>query len=547
MALLALLAPDILILAAPLFLANLLSSFPLQYAGELHYSAPLVPYVVIGGALGLSRLIRLAQRALRRDFIVPGGERGTMYSVYVTLLVFVLLAALTWQAAAGYTPIGREYRRFAASPGSQITAHHELLARFAAQIPAGAPLSAAADLYPHLSHRELIYRFPWLGEAEYALVDVAGRTDMHPIEVRDAVNGLLAAGWGVTDAAGGYLLLAKEGGASEIPDAFNDFARAPDPKPQYPLDIIFGDGVRLIGYDLAHDLKWRTTQIRLYWEALEPMPEGTEISVQMLSPTGEVADDTALRPMPAEVWYPPERWRTGETVVMTTLPWYLPAEWAPVIGVRHDGEMLVPTISGGEAGVTADGRLQLPAWSWRDGRPEPMPEPSDIHPDDVSFMGADWSVALTGHATPETTAAGSRLPVNLRWQADGPADRDYTVFMQLRDAQDRTVAQADGTPTWFTPRRTDRWPDGGYATWDAHTFELPADLDPGAYRIVLGWYDLATGERLALTDGAGNAVGDEYVLGTVRVTRTGRSHRRSMLRNRARMLRFAGMSCDENP
>ena len=240
-ALLALLAPDILILAAPLFLANLLSSFPLQYAGELHYSAPLVPYVVIGGAMGLSRLIRLAQRASRGDFIVPASAQETMYKVYVTLLGFVLLAALTWQVAAGYTPVGREYRRFAASAGSQITAHHELLARFAAQIPDGAPLSAAADLYPHLSHRELIYRFPWLGEAEHALVDVSGRTDMHPIEVRDAVDSLLAAGWGVTDAADGYLLLAKEGGASGIPDAFNDFARAPDPKPQYPIDITFGD------------------------------------------------------------------------------------------------------------------------------------------------------------------------------------------------------------------------------------------------------------------------------------------------------------------
>ena len=277
--------------------------------------------------------------------------------------------------------------------------------------------------------------------------------------------------------------------------------------------------MRLIGYDLAHDLKWRTTQIRLYWEALEPLPGGTEISVQMLSPTGDVADDTALRPMPAEVWYPPEQWRTGETVVMTTLPWYLPAEWAPVIGVRHDEEMLIPTIRGGEAGVTADGRLQLPAWAWRDGRPEPMPEPPEIHPDDARFVGGGWSVELTGHATPETAAAGSRLPVNLRWQADGPADRDYTVFMQLRDAQDRTVAQADGTPTWFAPRRTDRWPAGGYSTWDAHAFDLPADLDPGAYRIVLGWYDLATGERLALADAAGNAVGDEFVLGTVRVTR----------------------------
>jgi hypothetical protein len=107
--------------------------------------------------------------------------------------------------------------------------------------------------------------------------------------------------------------------------------------------------------------------------------------------------------------------------------------------------------------------------------------------------------------------------VKLRWRADGPAPRDYTVFVQLRDAQGRTVASGDGTPTWFTPRRTDRWPAGGYTTWDAHTVELPASLPAGDYQIIAGWYDLETGTRLALLDAAGNAAGDEAVIGMVRV------------------------------
>ena len=46
---------------------------------------------------------------------------------------------------------------------------------------------------------------------------------------------------------------------------------------------------------------------------------------------------------------------------------------------------------------------------------------------------------------------------------------------------------------------------------------LPADLSPGEYDVVLGWYELATGDRLTLLDAAGNAAGDEFVLGRVRV------------------------------
>ena len=64
-AFLALLAPEVLFLSLPLLLANLLSSFPLQYSGELHYSAPLVPYFVIAGAIGLARLLGWLRRSAR--------------------------------------------------------------------------------------------------------------------------------------------------------------------------------------------------------------------------------------------------------------------------------------------------------------------------------------------------------------------------------------------------------------------------------------------------------------------------------------------------
>jgi hypothetical protein len=40
---------------------------------------------------------------------------------------------------------------------------------------------------------------------------------------------------------------------------------------------------------------------------------------------------------------------------------------------------------------------------------------------------------------------------------------------------------------------------------DTHTVVLPSDLPPGSYRLAVGLYDLATGDRLPLQDG-GDAV-----------------------------------------
>jgi uncharacterized membrane protein len=348
-AFLALLGPEILLLSAPLLLANLLSAFPFQYSGELHYSAALVPFFVVAGAVGLGRLVRWARRtgagagastdesphppapplltaAVRRQERGLGGEAIFRTVVPLLALGLVLLAALAWQVAAGYTPIGREFWRRVPGGWPQVTAHHRLLARFAAQIPRDAALSITTDLYPHLSHRERIYEFPLLGEAIWALVDVAGTTDRHPTDIQAAIGKLLAAGWGVVDSADGYILLAKGQGQPTLPDTFYDFARAPAARPQHQLDVTFGGRLTLLGYDVSDDVKWRRTSLRFYWQATGPLPADATISVQVLTPNGSIADDTALRPMPALLWYPPARWRVGERIVTETLPWYLPRD-----------------------------------------------------------------------------------------------------------------------------------------------------------------------------------------------------------------------------
>jgi len=513
-AFLALLAPEILLLSAPLLLANLLSTFAFQYSGQLHYSAPLVPYFVAAGAIGLARLLRMIRKAsLRRTLLAAG-------------LALVLAGAIGNQAYAGYTPLGREFWRLVPGGMPQITPHDRLLARFVTQIPHDAAVSATADLYPHLSHRELMYLFPWQGQATLALVDVSGTTDRHPADVLATVQKWLANGWGVVDAADGYLLLAKGRGQREIPNAFYDFARAPAAQPQYRLDITFDDAVELIGYDVLDDPKWRRTGLRYYWRARSPMTGDTRLSVQVVTPDGTVIDDTAQRPMPALTWYPPERWQPGEIVVTESKPWYMPGTWAPLITVSTAGQVL-PAATGpgnpeGVVDISPEGSARLQAWQRKGGVLKAFDAPQTILPAAAKFAGDGWSVQLDGISMAKSAAPGGALPVSLQWRSKAlePPQREYTVFVHLQNAAGETVANADATPIWFTARPTSGWQAKGgapFVSWDTHELVLPPDLPAGDYRLVAGWYYWVTGDRLPRVDAAGNPAGDEVVLGVLTV------------------------------
>jgi uncharacterized membrane protein len=515
---LALLGPEILLLCAPLLLANLFSSFPMQYFGELHYSAALAPYLILAAVVGLRRFIAQA---------LPLGGLKAALGLGLALLA---AGALVSQAFAGYTPIGREYQRN--GPGwPAVTAHERRLAQFARQIPRTAALSVTTGLYPHFSHRPLIYQFPWLGQAEWALIDVTVATDRHPADIKREALRLLEAGWGVVDAADGYLLLARGRGGAAIPDAFYDFARAPEPigrfkpsgGPEFLLDITFGEKLKLLGYDLVDEPRWRRTVVRLYWQPLAPLPEDTVVSVQMVSPDGTAVSDTAFQPAPALLWYRPAAWRPGETVVVSTLPLALPVAWAPSVAVEAGGRRLASHAVAGEAGpqprVAADGRVILPPWERRDGWLAPFDEPKEKYPTEARFTGDGWSVRLTDVAMRYGAAPGRSYLFSLRWTSDeGAAPRDYRVFVHLRDAAGRTVANGDATPTWFAPLPVNQW-SRGFATWAAYAVPLLADgsdrLAAGEYTLVIGWYDPQTGKRLAAGAPAGNASGSEFVLGKV--------------------------------
>ncbi|NLG28282.1 MAG: hypothetical protein GX557_10250, partial [Chloroflexi bacterium] len=128
------------------------------------------------------------------------------------------------------------------------------------------------------------------------------------------------------------------------------------------------------------------------------------------------------------------------------------------------------------------------------------------------------SIRLTGCylATP-TAMPGESLRLVLEWQADGPVDLDYSVFVHLLDADGGIARQHDAMPADGT-RPTKTWaPDT--PVYDTITIDLPADLPAGEYRLVTGMYDWHTPEqRLAALDESGAPVPNDAILLPVTVS-----------------------------
>ncbi len=70
------------------------------------------------------------------------------------------------------------------------------------------------------------------------------------------------------DAADGFILLARGETNQVLPPDFLTFVRPDDPQPDIPAEVRFGPGLRLLGYDVVDDERWRLTRFRYYWQVV---------------------------------------------------------------------------------------------------------------------------------------------------------------------------------------------------------------------------------------------------------------------------------------
>jgi len=134
-------------------------------------------------------------------------------------------------------------------------------------------------------------------------------------------------------------------------------------------------------------------------------------------------------------------------------------------------------------------------------------------PLDVRFDGV---MRLLGYSlSREEVGPGQQVPVTLYWEALGPADRDYTVFVHLVGEADLLVAQRDTYPGLGQLSTT--WLEPGFRWADRTVLRVPPTAyGPDVAEVAVGLYD-ATGARLAAEGSQGEPWGDHVRFGRIRI------------------------------
>ena len=144
-------------------------------------------------------------------------------------------------------------------------------------------------------------------------------------------------------------------------------------------------------------------------------------------------------------------------------------------------------------------------------QPDMIPA-SEIRPLNVDF---NRQISLTGYSLNEPLRPGAPLAVTLFWQVEAPIEVDFTVFVQLVDAENHIKAQQDSKPQQGF-YGANYWQPGEQVI-DTHIFPIPIDIPPGSYDILLGFYEAETGMRLQILDEAGAFKSDHVRLQDIRV------------------------------
>ncbi len=121
--------------------------------------------------------------------------------------------------------------------------------------------------------------------------------------------------------------------------------------------------------------------------------------------------------------------------------------------------------------------------------PQPAPPESFEAPytDDLRWLGIQWS----GEVKP-----GARLDVTLYWRAVQRPAAVWHSFLHLYDAAGEKAAQAEDHQPGGVYLSSTLWRPGDVIA-DHFSIVLPADLPPGDYTLMAGFYDPATGQRIA--------------------------------------------------
>ncbi|MFN8454579.1 MAG: phospholipid carrier-dependent glycosyltransferase [Anaerolineae bacterium] len=277
----------------------------------------------------------------------------------------------------------------------------------------------------------------------------------------------------------------------------------PPAEMMYLVGANFADQIELLGYDLPTQRvqAGEGVPLVLYWRGLKQMRQDYTMFVQLLDADlqrrggydrfprenyntylwvpGEVVDDGLAVPVEANA---------PDGVYTIRVGWYYQqnrqAESLPLV---QNGQTLSET-------SVVIGPLKV-------GGAPPGLTIAEFRPQQSLKVNFGEVIGLRGY---DLNRDAESLQVTLYWAGLKAVDKNYTVFVHLRDEAGQTITQADHPPAGGQ-YPTSLW-DAGEIISDRFSVPLPPELKPGRYQIILGLYDPHSGVRLPFPDTADNSL-----------------------------------------
>ncbi len=240
----------------------------------------------------------------------------------------------------------------------------------------------------------------------------------------------------------------------------------------------------------------QTIQIELFWQAEVDLQKSDVLEIQLVDDRGQIWGKTR-EPLGGQSSV---KWLSGEVRegkyrlrVSPTTPaghYQVQLQILPT-----DQQMLLPS----ENRAVALGSIDVDSRPRRFSIPKMSRVSGTAFGKHIELLGYDLGDSIPAGGNILQAKAGDTIPVRLYWQADSNLgtngiEHDYTVFVQVLDANGHLVAQHDGVPMEGNAPTTTWAPSE--VIEDLHILALPPNLTPGTYSVIAGLYDSKTMERL---------------------------------------------------
>jgi hypothetical protein len=268
-----------------------------------------------------------------------------------------------------------------------------------------------------------------------------------------------------------------------------------------PLDLVYDDALRLIGYSVEKPSvrpgEW--LPVTLYWQAIHPVEKNYSVFVHLLGGDSTVVGQVNTYPdhgnwptsllepgkVLKDIYYVPIS-SQAETPVVIRLALgifeFADPQRTAKVAVNLAGEVVEPIV----------GAIPLVPHQWPQLNPAQAEEANFA--EQIRLVGYDW-------AANTIIRSGDVIPFTLYWEVLGAPGQNLNLFIHLVDSNEVQIAGFDGPPAFPTAF----W-QAGNTIVDSRSLSLPADLPPGDYELVIGWYHLDTFIRLPLVDETGDAL-----------------------------------------